>query len=492
MLQDKQSRSVLVVNEDESPASIYPRQKSKRCDQVFQMYRGVSKGSGCNVDSNLPTAKRTEHRGDLQHDDGNPPTGRRGDGLELRQRDDADTLGGMMPNTVTREQLYEAVWKTPLNKLAATWDVTIASIVRACNTLNVPRPDVGHWQCVARGWEMEAAPLPTATPKSAGPVTLKPAGKRNLFAIQVKLSEDLRELHPLVRALYKRSKSMPAIDSGKVSADAACKAGVWVSMKHLRRAILILDAVVKGLEERGATFDEKDEPTCVFHAKLPSGSVLFRLSEDIKDTKELAKQTPVGGGFICEYEWRRKPLDKLTFEIPQRYPKGARKKWRDSQTYQIEDKISEIMEQILILPAWERESLETEDREREEANQRFWQEYKRRSAPDRLEKQTEELKKLVEEKQHEWVKARGAREFLAACEDTMRSGSSGLLEEWQRQWLQWGMEWVDSIDPLTNGFLGELKARFEKMRELERYVAQLKLEDSERTLKTAKPDATQS
>lgn len=60
----------------------------------------------------------------------------------------------------------------------------------------------------------------------------------------VKMSEDLRELHPLIRAFYKHSKKMPAIDSGKVSAEAAYKAGAWVSHKHLRRAILILDAVV--------------------------------------------------------------------------------------------------------------------------------------------------------------------------------------------------------------------------------------------------------
>jgi hypothetical protein len=44
---------------------------------------------------------------------------------------------------------------------------------------------------------------------------------------------------------------------------------------------------------------------------------------------------------------------------------------------------------------------------------------------------------------------------------------------------------VDSIDPLTNGFLDELKTEFEEMKVLEAYVAQLKLEDPKRYAKPA-------
>ena len=392
-----------------------------------------------------------------------------------------------MSKIVTREEIYEAVWKTPLNKLAAEWGVAIASIVRACNAMDVPRPGAGHWQCIAKGWVMEATTLSAGTAKLPTSMTLKAAGKRMSIETRVDPSDDLRELHPLIRALYKHSKKLPAIDSGKVSVGAACC--VWVSHKHLRRAILILDAVIKGLEERGATFEEKEEPTSMFIAKLPKGSVLFRLFEVTKNAQDLVKQTPVGGaGFICDYELRRKPLDKLTFEILQRHPKGAQKKWHDSRTYQIEDKISEIVEQIVMMPAWEKESCEKERREREEAKQRFYEESRRRNAPDWLKEQVEKLKKHFEGKQQEWVKARAARDFLAVCEDTMRAGRSAPLQEWQQQWLTWGKEWVDSIDPLANGFLAELKTEFDKMSVLEAYVAQLKWEEPERFRKPAAED----
>lgn len=96
--------------------------------------------------------------------------------LELRRRCRGNTLGGMNGKTVTREELYAAVWKSPLNKLAAKWSVAIASIVRASKAMDVPRSGAGHWQAVAKGWVMEATPLSAATKRMSTPVTLKPAG----------------------------------------------------------------------------------------------------------------------------------------------------------------------------------------------------------------------------------------------------------------------------------------------------------------------------
>lgn len=43
----------------------------------------------------------------------------------------------MMSKTVTREELYEALWQTPMNKLAAAWGVAIANIIRACKAMDV-------------------------------------------------------------------------------------------------------------------------------------------------------------------------------------------------------------------------------------------------------------------------------------------------------------------------------------------------------------------
>jgi hypothetical protein len=45
---------------------------------------------------------------------------------------------------ITREKLYEELWQSPISKLAATWGVPIANIVKAAAHMNVPRPANGY------------------------------------------------------------------------------------------------------------------------------------------------------------------------------------------------------------------------------------------------------------------------------------------------------------------------------------------------------------
>ena len=42
---------------------------------------------------------------------------------------------------INREQLHTELWRTPLSKLAKDWGVPIANIIKAAETLNVPRPE---------------------------------------------------------------------------------------------------------------------------------------------------------------------------------------------------------------------------------------------------------------------------------------------------------------------------------------------------------------
>jgi len=65
-----------------------------------------------------------------------------------------------MKSTITREELYEAVWSKSLQTLAKEWNTTYVRLVQACQELDVPRPGPGHWQLIARGRVIEKEPLP--------------------------------------------------------------------------------------------------------------------------------------------------------------------------------------------------------------------------------------------------------------------------------------------------------------------------------------------
>lgn len=79
---------------------------------------------------------------------------------------------------LTREELYEHLWQTPMSKLATNWGVPIHAIVKAATEMNVPRPESGHWQRIKLGWQVERDSLPAAETTTPATTIIKAAEKR--------------------------------------------------------------------------------------------------------------------------------------------------------------------------------------------------------------------------------------------------------------------------------------------------------------------------
>lgn len=65
---------------------------------------------------------------------------------------------------ISREDLYDQVWGTPVNKLADKFGVSGSYLARVCEALNVPRPPAGYWQKKAVGMAKPPPGLPPALP----------------------------------------------------------------------------------------------------------------------------------------------------------------------------------------------------------------------------------------------------------------------------------------------------------------------------------------
>lgn len=65
---------------------------------------------------------------------------------------------------ISREDLYEQVWITPINHLATKLGITDFHLARVCSALNVPRPPAGYWQKKAVGRAPPRPELPAALP----------------------------------------------------------------------------------------------------------------------------------------------------------------------------------------------------------------------------------------------------------------------------------------------------------------------------------------
>jgi hypothetical protein len=81
------------------------------------------------------------------------------------------------PIRISRQELYHEVWTKTLRKIGKELGTSYVELVRACATLNVPRPQPGHWENVRLGAPIQQAPLPDAGADTPLEVLLRPTGK---------------------------------------------------------------------------------------------------------------------------------------------------------------------------------------------------------------------------------------------------------------------------------------------------------------------------
>lgn len=70
----------------------------------------------------------------------------------------------METGVVTREELYDLVWSTPMTKVAEKFQVSGSYLARICTELRVPRPERGYWAKLAVGTAEKAPSLPEPRP----------------------------------------------------------------------------------------------------------------------------------------------------------------------------------------------------------------------------------------------------------------------------------------------------------------------------------------
>ena len=102
-----------------------------------------------------------------------------------------------MPSiTLTRQQLYDRVWTTPLDALAKELGLSGRGLGKLCDRHNIPVPPRGWWAKKAAGHRVERTPLPTAAPDTQTRFTF------GAPAVENEAAESAADTHPLI--LYER------------------------------------------------------------------------------------------------------------------------------------------------------------------------------------------------------------------------------------------------------------------------------------------------
>jgi hypothetical protein len=89
---------------------------------------------------------------------------------------------------MTREELYELVWSTPINTLCKEYGISNVGLAKVCKRHNVPTPPRGYWNKLAAGKPVRSTPLPKRS-KTPGHVDLTPKGSEEPTPRDIAIAE---------------------------------------------------------------------------------------------------------------------------------------------------------------------------------------------------------------------------------------------------------------------------------------------------------------
>jgi hypothetical protein len=69
-------------------------------------------------------------------------------------------MENMENKTLTRQELYELVWKTPMRRLARQFGLSDVGLAKTCRHHTIPTPKAGYWAKKRHGKIVRRIPLP--------------------------------------------------------------------------------------------------------------------------------------------------------------------------------------------------------------------------------------------------------------------------------------------------------------------------------------------
>ena len=323
-----------------------------------------------------------------------------------------------MPHSLTRRQLYEMVWTTPVSKLAPKFGVSGVAFAKACARADIPLPPRGHWVRVQHGARVRRPPLPKS--KNDRPVVFGLRGRSEDNRPDA-LPDDVQE------RVDETLNGAPLRVRKRVTTPHRLL--TWMTERRMdalqRRRVNILDALLREFERRGYRVDGQwNELTVAEDGEAVGFSLVERMRQ-----RRLPDDSRRGG-----FTQMRESSGTLRFRFVPRYGMRDRLEWTDEVQRPLEERLNEIVAGLLVVFFRLRELRQRraeEERKRWEAEHRRWV-------------QEERVKKLLSHASRR-DQARSVRAYVAE----VRSEFKGIGEEALASWTDWALAYADSLDPFV-------------------------------------------
>lgn len=213
---------------------------------------------------------------------------------------------------VTRQQLYDQVWSTPVSQVAKWYGLSDVGLAKVLKAHEVPRPYRGYWAKKRNGQAVRQTPRRPASdprldtielhkyPERPSPPDTPDAGGTEVERPKITVAENLRGCHNLVSLANQELQGADTDPDGLLVLPRDPILEVRVSKGSLRRALLVGDAILKACEAQGYTVDRGPS------VKIEGALVRFSIKEGLETKQEQLKEHDLDGAYDFGFSRFRK------------------------------------------------------------------------------------------------------------------------------------------------------------------------------------------
>ena len=371
----------------------------------------------------------------------------------------------MEPHSFTRKQLYELVWKEPIQVIAPKFGLSDRGLAKLCERHAIPTPPRGYWAKRQAGHKVPKAPLielegsrikdthtiarfAAVSPRNqtdtidGAPDPLLAFWQEQRTEIgAIKVAPTLARPHRVIAAWLKEDD-----DNRRAHLRwGGTSLGVFRTTALERRRLRILSALYTALEARGIVVH------CQHHGRIVElrherDAVAFDLKEYIRQKRRPLNDDDIARGWSSHAKYRVDQIATglLRGKVDAYLPKTIPTVWTEAEDRPFDEMLGEVAATVLTALAQakvRREEREAAERKRWEDQQAAWRREEAAKA-ERARRQT------LRDKARDWREAQTLRDYVAAVEAAIEGGDLDVSSDAFRSWSIWALACAEELDPI--------------------------------------------
>lgn len=369
--------------------------------------------------------------------------------------------------SLTREELYREVWKTPMSHLAKQYGISDRGLAKICQRHNIPRPPLGYWAKLEAGKKVNQPNLPKESLPYLQTITITPVAEdmkkkhkpdqalasddpRLIAAKNFSFPEKVNRYNQYIKEFRNACDFDRADRYGFLIPNALkeCNIDIKVTKESYQRACSFLNGLLALFKQIGWDVRriQKTRSDSAFIAILADKEKIeFKLKERVKQVDHILTEKEKKDKWLMEHRLYQKydysATGELTLTLGNEYHySGTKNKWKDEKSKLLEDQLVEIVTGFINVIERTRENrIAAELR-----HQQYEEEARLRRERERLEKIENKRRLLLLEAADNFNQAQKIRALTKHIEST------NSLSQKEKEWINWCCQVANDLDCSTD------------------------------------------